>query len=65
MSDEPDPDERVRCTSCANYRAGWCHAAIIALLSRRSAKVEIGREFADLLQRCHGYEQVKRRKENA
>lgn len=51
MSDDP----RNRCITCRNLVNRWCQRARAAGLSKTRANVEIGREFAMLLQRCSAY----------
>jgi len=46
----PD-DDRVTCTACQNYRAGRCHDAIRAGIWRTRV-AEVGRDLAELPQRC-------------
>lgn len=56
---ETDRDERVTCTACRHYRAGYCTNARRAQLTHHNGRAEVGRTLAETPQHCNGYEGKK------
>ena len=48
-------DTRRTCTTCRHYRPGWCVNAILAQLSKRQQRAEVGTDLLQQHQNCNGY----------
>ncbi len=57
MTEEND-DDRKSCVECKNYSGNRCHQAKSAGLSPW-ASIEIGRDLAELPQRCPAFKERK------